>query len=130
MNLGHGKRSLVPGLGDVVLVHLTKLAGPQLGIITGLQGSECVVKLRGRSEELHTTLAVCTPVTMDSGGESRIGKAGTHFMSIEVRGIQIISKIKTLQKELSNIEGIGKACKEETLHVTMAVLSVEENEEE
>ena len=30
MNLGHGKRSLVPGLGDVVLVHLTKLAGPQL----------------------------------------------------------------------------------------------------
>ena len=51
-------------------------------------------------------------------------------MSIEVRGIHSIGKIKALQKELSNIEGIGKACKEETLHVTMAVLSVEENEEE
>ena len=114
MNLGHGKRSLVPGLGDVVLVQLTKLAGHQLGIITGLQGSECVVKLRGRSEELHTTLAVCTPVTvtMDGGAtrESRIGKAGSHFMSIEVRGIQSISKIKTYQENLSNIEGIGKAC--------------------
>ena len=88
--------------------------------------------MKGRSEELHTTLAVCTPVTMDGGAtrESIIGKAGTHFMSIEVRGIQSISKIKTLQKDLGSIEGIGKACKEETLHVTMAVLNVEENEEE
>ena len=51
-------------------------------------------------------------------------------MSIEVRGIQSISKIKILQENFSNIEGIGKACKEETLHVTMAVLNVEENEEE
>ena len=36
MSLGHGKRSLIPGLGDVVLVNLTKLAAPQLGVITVL----------------------------------------------------------------------------------------------
>ena len=34
MSLGHGKRSLIQGLEDVVLVNLTKLAALQLGVKT------------------------------------------------------------------------------------------------
>ena len=49
MNLGKGRRKLIPGLGDVVMVNLTKLSASQLGVITGITGGVCVVKLRDRA---------------------------------------------------------------------------------
>ena len=100
------------------------MSAPKLGIITGIDGGECVVRLRNRADELHTMLAVCTPVTMygETTKMARLGKSATHFMSIEVRGIQSVDKIKKLQKDL------GKPCKEETLHITMGVMNVEDTE--
>ena len=38
MNLGKGKRKLVPGLEDVMMVNLTKLSAPQLWVINGITG--------------------------------------------------------------------------------------------
>ena len=68
---------------------------------------------------------------MDMG--SRQGESFSHFLSLELDNSsneyqQFERKVKNLQENLGDVQGIGKAAKMESLHITLAVVHVTEEE--
>ena len=111
---------------------LAKHSAPQLGVIQSITGGECSIRLRGRKDALVTKLATVALVTVDRAEHkekmSKIGSPMTHFITLEIKGWQAIEKIKKLQHDLEEVEGIGKPAKEHQLHITIGVLNIPEED--
>ena len=129
MKLGVNKQSPSVGLGCVVMLQLSKLESPELGVVTSLDRGECTVRLRNRS--LKTTVAVLTPVTLPQRSEKEISAMSTnitHFISFEISSDKSAERLAKLQAQLQAIESIGSPMKIPHIHLTLAVLSVKPEE--
>jgi 2'-5' RNA ligase len=126
MKLGVNKKSPSVGIGCVVMLQQKPHDRPEIGVVTELHHGDCRVRLRNRS--LATTLAVLTPITLNSEQGTKVMGVITHFISMELEGEGAKEKIAELQVQLQSIPGIGKPMKIPNLHLMLAVLSVKPNE--
>ena len=78
-------------------------------------------------------LGQCIPITpSDNMWGTRQGESFTHFISLEFKQDETFKifqkKVIELQEKMSEIDGVGKPSKPESLHLTMATLHDEEEE--
>jgi 2'-5' RNA ligase len=104
------------------------LAGqtPQLGVVLSVSQRDIRVR-KQNGGEVSLALGQCIPIT-PSGNMlgTRQGESFTHFISMEFQQDEIFKafqkKVIELQERMGEMDGIGKAAKPESLHLTMATL--------
>jgi 2'-5' RNA ligase len=135
-NLKLGKNKSHPHphvtVGGVVM---TELGGkpPCLGVVVATTQRDAQVRFKRGTRTVP--LGQCTPIArgenMASG--TRVGESFSHFISVEFDSqsmdYQMFKvKVKGMQDLLGDVAGIGKPVKPESLHITLAVLHVAEEE--
>ena len=110
-----------------------ELAGkaPQLGVVLSMTQRD--VRVRLRQGETSLALGQCIPITpSDNMWGTRQGESFTHFISLEFKQDETFKifqkKVIELQEKMSEIDGVGKPSKPESLHLTMATLHAGEEE--
>ena len=127
MKLGCNKSAPEVGLGSVVMIERNPSVGPELGVLVHIDRGECSVKLKNFT--LLTTLAALTPITL-MGKESTKMDPISHFLSVEVSGVETKKRLEEMQEQMGQVAGIGKATKGKSLHLTLGVLKVPPEEVE
>ena len=114
---------------------LTELGAkpPCLGVV--LSTTQRDAQIRFRRGVRTVPLGQCVPVARadNMAFGSREGETFSHFLSLEFDNEsedfqQFREKVKDLQGKLGEVQGMGKPCKGESLHLTLAVLHVVEEE--
>ena len=83
--------------------------------------------------EASLALGQCIPITpSDNMWGTRQGESFTHFISMEFKQDETFKafqkKVLELQERMSEVDGVGKPSKPESLHLTMATLHAGEEE--
>jgi 2'-5' RNA ligase len=130
LKLGHNKK--VPELrsGGVVLIKLNQHGPSELGIVTALGSRDVTVRLRG-NRSIETSVGICIPLVSNMEAEKSLNKVGsefTHFVSVELENELTFRRIEEFQEDLKCIPGIGEKMKLEKMHITLAVMAIEESE--
>jgi hypothetical protein len=100
---------------------------PRLGVVLSMTQRDARIRFREGETSLPLGQVVpITPATRMWG--TRQGEKFTHFQSLEYGRDEEFGrfqrKVCDLQEKMGEIEGVGKASKGESLHLTMAVLKV------
>ena len=134
LKLGRNKSKPHVGIGGVVM---TELGGkpPCMGVVVSTTQRDAQVRFRRGTRTVP--IGQCVPVADRDNmiSQSRIGSEFTHFISAEFHKEceefeMFATKMKGMQNILENIDGMGKPVKPQSLHVTLAVLHVEDEEVE
>jgi 2'-5' RNA ligase len=135
-NLKLGKNKSHPHphvtIGGVVM---TELGGkpPCLGVVVGTTQRDAQIRFKRGTRTVP--LGQCVPIAssgnMSSG--TRIGETFSHFLSVEFDRQSLdfqmfTTKVKGMQDLLGDVAEIGKPVKQESLHITLAVLHMTEEE--
>jgi 2'-5' RNA ligase len=135
-NLKLGKNKSHPHphvtIGGVVM---TELGGkpPCLGVVVGTTQRDAQIRFKRGTRTVP--LGQCVPIAssgnMSSG--TRIGETFSHFISVEFDRQSLdfqmfTTKVKGMQDLLGDVAEIGKPVKQESLHITLAVLHMTEEE--
>ena len=88
---------------------------------------------RFREGETSLALGQCVPITpSDRMWGTRQGETFTHFLSLEYKKDETFKgfqrKVADLQEKVSEVVGVGKPSKPDSLHLTIATLKVTEEE--
>ena len=136
LHMGRNRRSLALTIGDVVMIPGTdKSQGGEMGVCVQIDGGTAEVRLRHKTVKVAT--AILAPVVaLDPDktdmAEKQENPAKTHFVSIEADNTQgLVDNIQEIQTKLKEQFGerLGKPYKKESLHITLCVLGIEEDEE-
>jgi 2'-5' RNA ligase len=131
LKLGSNKSSPRCSPGGVVVLDLAGQA-PQLGVVLTMTKRDATVR-KQHGGVVSLALGQCIPITPagDMMG-SREGENFTHFVSLEFKQDELFRnfqrKIMELQVKMSEMDGVGKPQKSESLHLTIATLCVSEEE--
>ena len=134
--MGRNRRSLALTIGDVAMIPGTdKSQGGEMGVCVQIDGGTAEVRLRHKTVKVAT--AILAPVVAlnpdkTDMAEKQENPAKTHFVSIEADNTQgLVDNIQEIQTKLKEQFGerLGKPYKKESLHITLCVLGIEDDEE-
>ena len=112
-------------LGGILVLDLAGQA-PQLGVVLSVNQRDIRVR-KQNGGEVSLALGQCIPITpSDNMLGTRQGESFTHFISMEFKQDETFKafqkKVLELQERMSEVDGVGKPSKPESLHLTMATL--------
>jgi 2'-5' RNA ligase len=134
LKLGKNKGHPLPHVtvGGVVM---TELGGnpPCLGVVVGTTQRDAQVRFKRGTRTVP--LGQCVPIASSDNMASgtRIGERFSHFLSVEFDRQSLdfqkfTTKVKGMQDLWGDVPEIGKPVKQESLHITLAVMHMTEEE--